>query len=66
MSKREREQRMTEKREKLKALKNCLSACTPKVVYVHLLCALQISLLPVENSDTVSRLDPNTQLKKKS
>jgi len=38
---------------------NCLSVYTKRIICVYLLCAFQISLLPVENSNPVLRLDPD-------
>jgi hypothetical protein len=50
----EREERATLSLEKLP-----VSLYPPKVVCVYLLCTFHISLLPVENSDPVLRLDPD-------
>ena len=61
MSEREREQRMREKRN-FKPWKTACQLVPKKVVCVYLLFTFQISLLPVENSDPVSRLDTGTSL----
>jgi hypothetical protein len=56
---RERERADREERETLSLEKLPVRLYPKKVVCVYLLCAFQIFLLPIENSITVSRLNPS-------
>jgi hypothetical protein len=57
---REKTENEREERETLSLEKIACQFVPKEVVCVYLLCAFQISLLPVENSNPGSRLDPDS------
>ena len=60
---REKTENEREERETLSLEKIACQFVPKEVVCVYLLCAFQIPLLPVENPDPMSRLDPSNEEK---